>query len=106
MIPQASKNEYNWGERTGRSPNTPGVYYHPEAKKFVETSFNTDVDGNPILRNGQPIYHQATGKIQADAFVQIGYRKATDEEIKLYRSERAKLAKTIKAVQSGKTTVV
>lgn len=99
MDPRMNQNgEYNFGERDGsRQANLPGVYYHPAADAFVET-------GGVKKSDGSIAYDQNTGRIQADAFVQIGYRLATDEEVKRYRAEQEKTAKAIKIVQSRTTT--
>lgn len=87
----AAKGEYNYGERDGTArSNEPGVYYHPEAKTFVETA-NTV---NP--NTGHVSYFAETGRIQADAFVQLGYRPATEAEIATYRKQsNAKEAETV-----------
>lgn len=98
MNPHGSKNEYNFGERDGSArPNLPGVYYHPGADAFVET-------GGQKRPDGTMVYDQINGKIQADAFVQIGYRMATEEEVKRYRSQQESTAKAIKAAQTRTTT--
>ncbi len=91
MDPRMNKNgEYNWAERGGRMPNRPGVYYHPQADKFVETAGQRRPDGTVA-------YAEEEGKIQADAFVQMGYRLATDEELVVYQ-ERLKLEENRKAL--------
>lgn len=98
MNPHGSKNEYNFGERDGSArANLPGVYYHPGADAFVET-------GGQKRSDGTMAYDQVVGRIQADAFVQIGYRQATEEEVKRYRAKQEATAKAIKAAES-KTTV-
>lgn len=53
----------------GRVVNKPGVYYHPQADRFVETA------------------KLVPGYIQADAFVQLGYRLATSEELVRYTAQ-------------------
>ena len=109
MNPHGSKNEYNWAERDGREPNTPGVYYHPQADKFIETAFTVDFrTGQPVLQDGERVYDRINGKVQADAFVQVGYRKATPEEVKQYRIEQAELSKKLNAVAkaTGLTTKI
>ena len=82
MIPRNGAAEYNFGEQTGDArPNEPGVYYHPEADKFTETTFVKRSDGTIV-------YDQSTGKIQADAFVQLRYRLATADEVERYRKQQ------------------
>lgn len=79
LIPRNSASEYNYGEQSGdASPNEAGIYYHPQADKFVET---TGVNRS----NGEFVYDRSSGKIQADAFVQLGYRLATEDEVKRYK---------------------
>lgn len=84
MIPKGAPNgEYNFGEQDGtRRANEPGVYYHPGAQKFVETFGVERPDGSVT-------YAKESGKIQGDAFVQLGYRPASEQELKEY-AERKK----------------
>ena len=89
-----SKQEYNFGELDGKArANEPGVYYHPQADKFIETSAALNPDGTVRLADGKASYFRETGLIQADAFVQVGYRLATDEEVKRYRAQQSETAK-------------
>lgn len=82
MIPKNSASEYNTSDQGGEArPNDPGVYYHPQANKFNETTFVRRSDGTKV-------YDRASGKIQADAFVQLGYRPATDEEVAQYNKSK------------------
>ena len=53
----------------GRKANPTGLYFHPEAKVWVE----------------------ATSVPQADAFIRIGYKLANTEQRKYVEAERAKL---------------
>lgn len=88
-----SKQEYNFGELDGKArANEPGVYYHPQADKFIETSAALNPDGTVRLVEGKASYFRETGLIQADAFVQVGYRPATDEEAKRYRAQKSETA--------------
>jgi hypothetical protein len=92
--------EYNYGEQDGsRRANEPGVYYHPQADKFVETA------GAP-RSDGSIAYAQHTGKVQADAFVQIGYRHATKEEATAYEARKKDQEKANRIEASRKTTVL
>lgn len=80
--------QYNRGQQDlenqgdGRARNTPGVYFHPEAGKFVETSA------------------LVPGHVQADAAVQIGYRKATDKEAEEYQKMVADSKKATKIAET------
>lgn len=100
MDPRMTKNgEYNFGERDGTArANEPGVYFHPQAGTFVETA-------GQRLPDQAASYARDTGKIQADAFVQMGYRPATSEELKAYE---AKLKDQEKAnrIEASRTTTV
>ena len=83
------KQEYNFGELDGTArANEPGVYYHQQADKFIETAAQLNPDGTVRLIDGKASYFRETGLIQADAFVQMGYRLASDEEVKRYRSTK------------------
>ncbi len=100
MIPRGgSKEEYNYDQNSGGPgrPNEAGVYFHPAAGKFIETFGVQRSDGSMT-------YAQETGKIQADAFAQIGYRPASDEEVKQYRAQQADRAKAKKIAESRTTT--
>lgn len=100
MIPKGSSSEYNYGEQDGKArPNEPGVYYHPAAGKFIETTGTKRPDGSMA-------YAQDTGKIQADAFKQIGYRPATPEEASHHRNEQAKHAEAMNAKSKSTTHVI
>lgn len=100
MIPKGGSPEYNYGELEGKArPNTPGVYFHPQAQKFIETTGAKRPDGSVA-------YASQEGKIQADAFVQIGYRPANDEELKAYRAEQEKKAKAQRIAGSRTTTAM
>lgn len=54
----------------GRKINTPGFYIHDAANKVVETS--------PLV----------PGHVQADAFVQLGFRKMSDTEVAEYKKSK------------------
>lgn len=96
----ANKGEYNFGERSGTAlPNNPGVYYHPQANKFVETAGQRREDGSIA-------YFENSGKIQADAFAQIGYRAATDEERKAYEAMKKDQEKANRVEASRITTAM
>ena len=100
MDPRMNKNgEYNWAERGGRQPNQPGVYFHPEAGKFVETAGQRRPDGSVA-------YSDDTGKLQADAFVQMGYRPASEEERKQYEQKLKDQEKANRIAASRTTTVM
>lgn len=86
MIPRGAASEYNRGDSGIRPDNQPGVYFHPQAGKFIETSGTRQPDGSIT-------YAQKSGKIQADAFTQVGFRPATAEELKEYRAKQAERAK-------------
>lgn len=90
-----SRQEYNRNDNGKKQDNSPGVYYHPQADVFVETAGQRHKDGTMS-------YDHETGKIQADAFVQIGYRLASEEEVKRYRAQLAERAKEIEAKQAAK----
>lgn len=100
MIPRGSGPEYNYGEQEGKvRPNEPGVYFHPQAGRFIETTGIQKPDGSIA-------YARDPGKIQADAFKQIGYRPATEEELKEYRSMREDQVKARRLAESRKTTTL
>lgn len=100
MIPKGSGPEYNYGEQDGKArPNEAGVYFHPQAQKFVETHAIRRQDGTSV-------YPQDSGKIQADAFVQLGYRPASEEELKEYRAGQEAKAKAQKVKENRTTTVL
>lgn len=99
MIPKGSGPEYNYGELEGKAqPNLPGVYFHPQAEKFIETTGIRRPDGSIS-------YAQDPGKIQADAFTQMGYRPATAEEARFYQ-EAQKAAALARKKKESRTTVV
>jgi hypothetical protein len=94
-----NKGEYNYGEQDGtRRPNMPGVYYHEGADKFIET-------GGVKLPDGRTVHESASGKIQADAFRQMGFRPATAEEQAAYDAAQ-KAAARIKRINKTRTTTV
>ncbi len=101
MIPKNAPNgEYNYGEQDGtRRPNQAGVYFHPEANKFVETAGVQRPDGSIA-------YAQQTGKIQADAFAQLGYRPATEEQLQAYQAQKKDQATANRVAASRKTTAL
>lgn len=107
MIPKGAPNgEYNYGEQDGtRRPNEAGIYYHPGADKFVASTAAVDPEGNMMLRDGKPVFARNSGKIQADAFVQMGYRPANDKETAEYLA-RQKAAEEAKRKAKSKTTTV
>lgn len=100
MIPKGSGPEYNYGEQDGKArPNEPGVYFHPQAEKFVETTGIKRPDGSVT-------YAAQEGKIQGDAFRQLGYRPANEKELKEYRAQQAEKAKAQRVKESSTTTVM
>lgn len=100
MIPKGSGPEYNYGELEGKArPNEPGVYFHPQAQKFIETTGTKRPDGSMS-------YARDTGKIQGDAFAQIGYRPATEEELKEYRAKQEATAEAQRKRATATTTVM
>ena len=100
MNPKRSSQEYNYGELEGKArSNDPGVYFHPSAGKFVETAGVKRPDGSVA-------HHQDTGRIQADAFAQLGYRPASPEELKEYQAKQADQAKAQKIAETRTTTVL
>lgn len=100
MIPKGSGPEYNYGEQDGKvRPNEPGVYFHPQANKFIETTGSQRPDGSTA-------YARDPGRIQGDAFTQLGYRPATDEEVREYRAMKEKNAKIKRKKESTTTTVL
>lgn len=100
MIPKGGSNEYNYGEQDGiRRPNQPGVYYHPQADKFVETA-------GQVRPDGETVYHAQEGKIQADAFVQIGYRPATKEELEAFKAKKKDQEKANRIAASRSSTII
>lgn len=99
MIPRGSGPEYNHDGRGGQAPpNEPGVYFHPQAQKFVETTGIEKPDGSIS-------YSKDAGQIQGDAFAQIGYRKASEEEHR-YRQEAKKAAAKVQAWRKSRKTTV
>ena len=95
-----NKGEYNFGEQDGtRSPNLPGVYYHEKADKFLET-------GGVKMPDGRIAYDASNGKIQADAFRQMEYKPANEEQLEYYRARQEAAAKIARAKQNRKTTVL
>lgn len=95
-----NKGEYNFGEQDGtRRPNMPGVYYHEKANKFVET-------GGVKMPDGRIAYDNAAGKIQADAFRQMEYKPANEEQSAYYRASQEAAAKVARIKQSRTTTVM
>lgn len=100
MIPKGGSREYNYGEQEGKAlPNEPGVYFHPQAGKFVETTGVQRPDGSIS-------YSKDQGKIQGDAFTQMGYRPANEEELREYRAQQEKKAEAKRKEKSSTTTVL
>lgn len=100
MIPKGSGPEYNHDGQGGQAPpNEPGVYFHPQAEKFVETTGIERPDGSIS-------YSKDAGQIQGDAFAQIGYRPANEEESRYHREAKKALAKAQALKKSRKTTVL
>lgn len=102
MIPRGgSKEEYNYDQNAGGPgrPNEAGVYFHPQAGKFIETYGVERPDGSTT-------YAQDSGKIQGDAFAQIGYRPATKEEAAEFRARKEARAKEMKVKANSTTTVM
>ncbi len=77
----------------------PGVYYHEKANKFVET-------GGTKMPDGHVAYDNAAGKIQADAFRQMEYKPANNEQSAYYHASQEAAAKVARVKQSRKTTVL
>lgn len=99
MIPQGSSSEYNYADGGPRRPNDPGVYFHPGAQKFVETAGVRRPDGTLA-------YHQEPGKIQADAFVQMGYRPASKEEAEEYQARQKEIRQAEEKKAKSTTTTL
>lgn len=100
MVPKGSSSEYNYGEQDGKAqPNQPGVYFHPQAQTFIETTGIKRPDGSIT-------YSRDAGKIQADAFVQIGYRPASEKELAEYRAKQESAAKAQRIEESRTTTAM
>lgn len=95
-----NKGEYNYGEQDGtKRPNSPGIYYHDKANKFVET-------GGVKMPDGKIAYDSAAGKIQADAFRQMEYKPANDDQTAYYHASQEAAAKVARIRQSRTTTVM
>lgn len=96
------KGEFNYDDNApggvGRA-NELGVYFHPGAQKFIETASVKRPDGSKA-------YNQAQGRIQADAFAQIGYRPATAEERKEYEAQQTASAESKRKSDSATTVVM
>jgi len=96
------KGEFNYDDNApggvGRS-NEPGVYFHPQAGKFIETAAIKRPDGSKT-------YSSAQGKIQADAFAQMGFRPANTEELKEYQARQAEAAEAKRKQENSTTTVM
>jgi hypothetical protein len=99
MIPKGSSPEYNSSDDGQRPDNQPGVYFHPQAEKFIETAGQRRPDGSMA-------YNVDGGKIQADAFTQMGYRPATKEELSQYNAEQAAKREIARIKAASKTTVM
>jgi len=100
MIPKGSASEYNYGEQDGKArPNEPGVYFHPQAGKFIETTGIKRPDGSVA-------YSRDAGKIQGDAFTQLGYRPADQDEQRYYQEAQKAAAKVQAIKNSRKVTVL
>ncbi len=98
MVPKGSGQEYNHdGQRGQARPNEPGVYFHPQAGRFIETTGIERPDGSIV-------HSQDAGRIQGDAFVQIGYRPATEEERRAYYEAKKAVRKIQSIAKSRKTT--
>jgi hypothetical protein len=99
MIPRGGSPEYNSGELEGKArSNEPGVYFHPQAQKFIETTGTKRPDGSMS-------YARDPGKIQGDAFTQIGYRQATKEEAGYHQAAK-KAIETVQRIKRSSTTTV
>lgn len=99
MIPKGSGPEYNSSDEGRRPDNQPGVYFHPQAGKFIETAGQRRPDGSMA-------YNIDGGKIQADAFTQMGYRPASEEELRQYNAEQAAKREMARIKAASKTTVL
>jgi len=97
MIPKGSGPEYNASDEGQRPDNQPGVYYHPQADRFIETAGQRRPDGSMV-------YNVDGGKIQADAFTQIGYRPATEKELKHYNADQA-AKREMARIKATRTTI-
>lgn len=96
MIPKGQAPEE---QGDGRRNNAPGVYYHPQADKFIETTGIRRPDGSMS-------YSDNDGRIQADAYVQIGYRKANDQEASDYRARQEAVREASRKRSTSTTTVL
>lgn len=97
MIPKGSALEYNHDGQGGEArPNEPGVYFHPQANKFIETTGIKRPDGSIS-------YARDAGRIQGDAFVQIGYRPASEQEQGHFKAAQ-KAAATVQRIKQTRTT--
>lgn len=96
------KGEYNYSDNepgnVGRA-NEPGVYFHPGAQKFIETAHIKRPDGSKS-------YSVDQGKIQGDAFAQMGFRPATDEELKEYEARQADVSAEQRKKDNATTVVM
>ena len=86
FIPKGGSEQEFTDLENRRNPNPAGVYYHPQAGKFVET-------GGVKMPDGSISHDQVAGTIQGDAFRQIVYRPATEEELAEYRARQAEQEK-------------
>jgi hypothetical protein len=97
MIPKGSAPERPGDP--GRRANEAGLYYHPQANRFMETAGQRRPDGSVA-------YDSQAGQIQGDAFSQIGYRPATKEEAAGYRADQEARAKAAEIKANSTTTVM
>jgi hypothetical protein len=75
------------------------VYFHPQAQRFVETAGQRRPDGSMA-------YNVDGGRIQGDAFVQLGYRPASEKELEEYRADQAAKRELARIKSASKTTVM
>lgn len=99
MIPKGSGPEYNSSDEGPRPDNQPGVYFHPQAERFIETAGQRRPDGSVS-------YNVDGGKVQADAFTQMGYRPASEKELKQYNAEQAAKREMARIKASRTTTTM
>jgi hypothetical protein len=97
MIPKGGSSEEFTDLENRRNPNLAGVYYHPEAKKFLET-------GGQTMPDGSVAYDLVGGTIQGDAFRQIGFRAATDEEAAQFHADKEAQRQKARKESSSTTT--
>jgi hypothetical protein len=99
MIPKGGSDEEFTDLENRRNPNPAGVYYHPGANKFLET-------GGLKMPDGSISHDQLAGTIQGDAFAQIGFKPANDEQKAYYEADQKVKAELNRIKQSRKTFTI